>query len=167
MLANSKRIGVDDKMKSAEVDIVEISDWFLSKDGLTHKKLQKLCYYAVAWGWALMNRPIAKNSEFQAWVHGPVSPLLYEKYKENGWNTLPRPKTSATLPEDVVQLLESVWATYGDKGGNELEVLSHIELPWRNARIGVKEDERSTNVVDVDDMRRYYKSIYQGDDQAV
>ena len=149
---------------SEKVDITDIADWFLYKESMTHKKLQKICYYAIAWGWALMDKSIAKNGGFQAWVHGPVSPVLYEKYKANGWNSLSQPKKEVNLPEDITQLLESVWATYGDKGGNELEALSHIEQPWRNARIGVKENERSSNSIEVDDMKKFYKSIYQGDD---
>lgn len=164
MVATTEKVRVNGGIMSEKANITDIADWFLQKESMTHKKLQKLCYYAIAWGWALMDQPIAKNDEFQAWVHGPVSPLLYEKYKENGWNDLPQPDSEVDLSENVIQLLESVWATYGSKGGNELEALSHLELPWQNARLGVKEDERSANVISADDMKKYYKSIYQGDE---
>ncbi len=90
---------------------------------------------------------------------------MYSKYRDSGWSNLPQPQGDVSVPEDIAQVLESVWATYGEQGGNELEALSHIELPWRNARIGAKEDERSTNVIDPDDMKRFYRSIYEGDDK--
>lgn len=28
--------------------ILDLADWFLAKEHMTNKKLQKLCYYAVA-----------------------------------------------------------------------------------------------------------------------
>lgn len=140
--------------------IQDIADWFLTKEPMTHKKLQKLCYYAVAWGWTLMNKPIAQNDEFQAWVHGPVSHVLYTKYKDNGWNNLPQPEKTKDLSEEVAQLLESVWVTYGDKGGNELEALSHKELPWVNARKGLPDFDLSIEPISPEDMKSYYTSIY-------
>lgn len=30
-------------------DLCEVAEWFLRKEPMTHKKLQKLCYYAQAW----------------------------------------------------------------------------------------------------------------------
>ena len=64
-----------------DYSILDIANWFLNKQEMDHKKLQKMCYYAMAWGHALLDQPIAIDGEFQAWVHGPISPVLYEKYK--------------------------------------------------------------------------------------
>lgn len=148
-----------------ELSIQDIANWFLAKEAMTHKKLQKLCYYAVAWGYALTDDYIATNDKFQAWVHGPVSRTLYNTYKENGWNLLDQFTSDIEMPDNIQELLQSVWVTYGDKDGNELEALSHIEQPWKNARVGVKEDERSENTIDIDDMKKFYRSIYKGDDK--
>ena len=60
--------------------VFEIANWFLKKSNMTHKKLQKLCYYAQAWYYALKNKRLV-DSDFQAWSHGPVSPALYERFK--------------------------------------------------------------------------------------
>lgn len=149
-------------MSRSTPDIQDIANWFLSKEPMTHKKLQKLSYYGIAWGWALMGKPIANNSEFQAWVHGPVSPVLYAKYRDSGWNELPQLKDAGTLPEDIVQLLESVWVTYGEKGGNELEALSHKELPWIKARKDLSDFDPSSELISTSDMKSYYQSIYIG-----
>ncbi|MGN0639342.1 MAG: Panacea domain-containing protein [Oscillospiraceae bacterium] len=69
--------------------ITDVANWFLSKESMTHKKLQKLCYYAQAWGLALFNLRIT-DSRFEAWVHGPVSPGLFQLYKEFYWHPIPR-----------------------------------------------------------------------------
>ena len=62
-----------------------------------------------------------------------------------------------------MELLESVWFTYGDKSANELEALTHSEDPWKNAREGLKEMEPSDKPIDTEDMKEYYLSIYIGD----
>ena len=145
-------------------DISDVANWFLAKESMTHKKLQKVCYYAVAWGWALMNKDIATNSEFQAWVHGPVSPTLYSTYKGIGWNLIPQPTVGVVeLSQDVTDLLESVWLTYGDKSGNELEALSHAEKPWVEARNGLAASERSEEPIATDTMKTFYNSIKSTD----
>jgi len=36
-----------------KTSVLNIAQCFLSKQGMTHKKLQKLCYYAQAWHLAL------------------------------------------------------------------------------------------------------------------
>lgn len=149
----------------SELSIQDVANWFLAKEPMTHKKLQKLCYYGVAWGYALTNNKIVKDDEFQAWVHGPVSTVLYAKYKDNGWNLLPTFEGSLSMPDNINELLESVWVTYGDKDGNELEALSHIEQPWIKAREGIDEDQRSASPIDPEDMKNYYLSIYKGDDK--
>jgi uncharacterized phage-associated protein len=131
---------------------------------MTHKKLQKLCYYSQAWSYALKNRPII-NDEFQAWVHGPVCPTLYDKYAGSGFEDIypdafaPRARFTA----DERELLESVLETYGASTGNALEVLTHSEPPWIIARGGLAPDKPCNRIIDPEDMKRYYRSIYNGD----
>ena len=143
--------------------IYDLADWFLSKETMTHKKLQKLCYYAEAWSCALFNRGLIEDSHFEAWVHGPVSPELYQKYKDFYWMNIPSQTFENTLTEEENDLLESVWLTYGDKSANELEGLTYTETPWCNARSGLSPNEQSHNIIKFEDMRDFYRSIYIGD----
>ena len=143
--------------------VLEVAKWFLNKSPMTHKKLQKLCYYAQAWSYALNNRRLI-DSDFQAWVHGPVSPALYEFFKPFGYNTIcMKGSYSSQIDPKDEALLEDVWETYGDHDGNSLEALSHREAPWINARQGYLPHERCTVVIDPESMREYYKAIYVGE----
>lgn len=147
-----------------QYSIFDVSDWFLSKEEMTPKKLQKLSYYFEAWCHALFGRTLVNDTQFEAWVHGPVSPELYSKYREYGWNDIEQKENNSAIFEPkALELLESVWATYGDKSANELEALTHSETPWRNARIGLSEDEPSNLKISEEDMHDYYLSIYIGD----
>ena len=60
-----------------QYSIFDVSEWFLSKESMTPKKLQKLSYYFEAWCHALFNRSLINDTRFEAWIHGPVSPELY------------------------------------------------------------------------------------------
>ncbi|ACU78624.1 Panacea domain-containing protein [Mycoplasma mycoides] len=143
----------------------DISDWFLAKESMTHKKLQKLTYYAEAWSWALLKHGILNDTAFQAWIHGPVSPELWEVYKNYGWNDIPKKdlRNDYLFDEKTLDVLDAVWTTYGQKSGYELECLSHSEDPWKKARNGLLEFQPSNNVINSEDMKIYYTSIYNGD----
>lgn len=58
--------------------VLDVAEWFLHRKSFTHKQLQKLCYYAQAWHCALLNKTLF-DEEIQAWVHGPVCPVLYSR----------------------------------------------------------------------------------------
>lgn len=160
-----------DKEENESIDIEEagkysvfdIADWFLAKGPMTQKKVQKLCYYAQAWAFALKGYRLM-DTDFQAWVHGPVSPALWEKFKAFGYDSISiKTKRRIKLDEGDIELLEDVWDTYGDSTGNALEALSHRELPWIEARKGYGPEERCTMVISPETMATYYKSIYSGD----
>ena len=150
----------EDSMSS----IYDVAEWFLQKQPMNHKKLQKMCYYAYSWHLALHETKLFDDSSFQAWVHGPVSPKLYDLYKGNGWIDLPAEGRQLQFSPKELDLLESVYLTYGNSSANALEVLSHSERPWKRAREGCAPDERSTNEIDDNDIIEYYLSIYEGDD---
>ena len=143
--------------------IFDVANWFLNKEPMSHKKLQKLCYYTQAWSYALKNRPFV-DSEFQAWVHGPVSPRLYAKYAGRGFEDItPESSCLISFSNEDKELLESIWETYGEYTGNALEVLTHNEPPWRIARGSCVVSERCDETINKDDMIKYYRSIYEGD----
>lgn len=148
--------------EGGKYSIFDVANWFLLKQTMTQKKLQKLCYYAQAWCYALKDFQLADTS-FEAWVHGPVSPVLYERFKDFGFSAIKiscedRPK----FDQDDENLLESVWLTYGGHSGNALEALSHSELPWKEAREGYADGEKCSIAISPETMRNYYRSIYSG-----
>lgn len=146
--------------------IYDVAHWFLTRESMTPKKLQKLCYYAQAWSNALFDSPLISDTLFEAWAHGPVSSELYSEYKEYRWNPIEKiDELNVEFDERSADLLESVWLTYGDKSANELEALTHVEQPWKSARsrAGVYEGQRCNEAITNEDMKNYYRSIYIGD----
>ena len=144
------------------ISVFDVAQWFLSKESMTHKKLQKLCYYAQAWYCALFDGSPLFNENFEAWVHGPVCRELYPKYADYGWSMIPVEKNNDDMfDSDALELLNSVYDLYGKYSGDQLERMTHLEEPWKKQRTGLKEYEPSTNIISIKDMRSYYLSEYE------
>ena len=157
-------------MDGGKYTIFQVAKWFLLKDSMTLKRLQKLCYYAQAWFYTLKDLKLC-NTEFEAWVHGPVSKTLWDQLKQKYYSStplydfdysdLPSNTEDITDPDDL-ELLEMVWATYGDQCGTALEALSHSEEPWIKARGSIGSEEKSNNIITLESMKNYYSKIYTG-----
>ena len=127
---------------------------------MPHKKLQKICYYAVAWHYTLYDSDLVSDTHFEAWVHGPVSPELYQEYKEMGWTDIPKNNSKPLFNEAIEDFLDIVYNTYGDLTGHQLESLTHSEDPWKEARKGYLEYQSSNEIITNENMKRYYSRIY-------
>lgn len=138
------------------INISEAARFFLSKDPMTHLKLQKLCYYAQAWHLAVYGTRLF-DEEFQAWLHGPVSPSLYQRYKQWGTYEISQYTGEVELCDRVKNFLEMIYGMYGAYSGPQLENLTHSEDPWKTARNG--EEGYCTNVISDDSMLEYYRNI--------
>ena len=54
-------------------------------DLITNKKLQKILYYIKAWGVSYFPEGGVIDEDFEAWVHGPVCPPVYQEFKSFGY----------------------------------------------------------------------------------
>ena len=141
-----------------------IADFFLSKESISPKKLQKLVYYSYAWSIALLNDSPENiqfklfESDVEAWAHGPVVPELYRKYKDFGWQEIPQVKDfdESIFASEILDILQQVWDVYGGFTGNQLEAISHKEMPWIEARKGIPVCMASSEIISDKNMFIYY-----------
>lgn len=139
--------------------VKEVAEFFLSKDSMTNKKVQKLCYYAQAWFFALYNRQLF-DDRIEAWVHGPVCPSLYREYADYGFEPIPKLSNEIKMQEKEENVLNQVWNIYGNLSGDELELLTHREKPWIDARMGIDSRKPSNNEILPQNMGKYYREKY-------
>ena len=145
-------------------NVEEIANYFLTKESMSNKKLQKICYYAYSWTLTLLNNPEDKKIEnflfddkFEGWVHGTVCKRLYDNYKEYGWNDIPmNHDINVQLPEEIRDILDQVWDVYGLHTGNELEDITHQEDPWKESRIGLSTFEPGRREISDNTIFNYY-----------
>ena len=154
--------------------IERLAQWFLSMSSMSNKKLQKMCYYAYCWYIVFYNdiELITKENmgdirvlcsePFQAWIHGPVSPQLYKRYKNYGWHEIPKVTTKPVVGKELESLFQQVWEAYGSFSADELEAISHNEMPWKNARQGISSGDACSNIISTYDILQYYSQLGKG-----
>jgi uncharacterized phage-associated protein len=121
---------------------------------ISNLKLQKLVYYSQAWHLAIHGTPLFEE-DFQAWVHGPVVPELYQKYKSFGWQPI-KEAASPKLSEEASSFLNEVADEYFACDAYELEQMTHVEAPWNRARENLPPDAPSNAVIEKEWMKEYY-----------
>ncbi len=141
--------------------VADVAKYILkSLRGTTHMKLQKLLYYSQAWSLVWDDRPLF-NAQIEAWANGPVVPLIYHRLKGRfDVRAIDLPEADpARLTDDEQETVDVVLKYYGDKPSQWLSDLTHMEPPWRNARKGVSDGERSSQLITHAAMAEYYGSL--------
>ncbi|MBG9986224.1 SocA family protein [Facklamia sp. DSM 111018] len=145
------------------MEAVDVAKWFLSKESMSPKKIQKLVYYAYSWYLTLMNETVEGinnrlfDEKIKAWVHGPVIYSIYNEYREYGYHNVPKQDTDENLyTEDMLDVFQQVWDVYGDYSANELESITHQEEPWREARGELKPLDNGYDSIKDETIFSYY-----------
>lgn len=124
----------------------------------TTMKLQKLLYYAQAWSLVWDEKPIFRE-QIQAWANGPVVRSIYESHREafrvNQWIEGDVNNLSPTQQETTQLVVDF----YGQHDLQWLSDLTHMEDPWKLARVGIPVGARSEAVITHSSMAEYYQSI--------
>ena len=150
--------------KTKELSCYDVADYFLAFANeigavITNLKLQKLVYYSQAWHLANYKDPLFKE-DFQAWVHGPVIPDLYQTFKEKGSmpiiKKLKIKKIENRFDKDSLSFIKEVLKVYMPFGAYQLEMMTHQESPWIKARKNLKSDEICQNTISKISMQKYY-----------
>jgi uncharacterized phage-associated protein len=128
---------------------------------ISNLKLQKLLYYAQGWHLGIKGTPLF-SEEIQAWVHGPVVPEVFQRYRDFKWKPIAAEHDCASLPEPTHRYVMSVLKAYGHLRADQLERLSHLEDPWRSARKGLDPKVSSKVVISHESMRKYFVKLANG-----
>lgn len=145
----------------SEIDVYDVASYILVRFGrMSSMKLQKLVYYCQAWSLVWDEKPLF-SERIKAWANGPVvgelffqlkglfqvdeDDLLIGNYRKLNYNQM--------------TTIDAVLKHYGDKSAQWLIELTHNEEPWKKARIGLLENERSDRIIDLDSIAEYYCSL--------
>lgn len=145
--------------------VFDVADYFLAAqdpeagDLISNLKLQKLVYYAQGFSLAILGEPIFAE-EIQAWPHGPVCPILYERFKGYGSGPIPMPERSfdeilGQFTADQQQMLGEVQYEYGQYSAWRLRRFTHEEAPWLNHRPG----SGASSVIPVEELKSFFATL--------
>jgi len=139
--------------------ISNLANAFLSLEPMTNKKLQKLCYYAKALHLALYDENIIAEP-FEAWIHGPVCRQLYDRYKTYGKNAIDKELVEVDTSNDLMVFVHQIYDAYGHLTDDELEIVTHREEPWIEARGDSEPLQSCEESISEDTMKSYYRGKY-------
>lgn len=140
-----------------------LADFLISEsrergDLLTPLKLQKLMFYADAWFLALYGEELT-DERFQAWVHGPVALSQYHRFKENQWRPILDEIKKPEFDERKTKHLKEILDVFGTETGPALEMMTHSETPWIEARAGIPDDEPSNAYISKETTKKFYAAL--------
>ena len=152
---------IDPKRKNdANISCLNVARYILNKFGpMSALKLQKLVYYCQAWSLVWDERPLF-NDRIEAWVNGPVAPLLYERHRGK-FEVSPSDISEDTSNIDPLaqETIDAVLKVYGDKSAIWLSELTHSESPWKEARQGLPENAPGHKEITHGQLAEYYSSL--------
>ncbi len=142
------------------VSVFDVVKYILSRysEKMTAMKLQKLVYYCQAWSLAWDGKPLF-GEKIYAWSNGPVVRELYSEYKGQYIITKNAKGDVKKLSDEQKQTIEAVLKYYGNKSPQWLSDLTHMEDPWKIARVGLLETDRGFQEISLASMEEYYSSL--------
>lgn len=143
---------------ASEVAKYIISEFHESEDLITNMKVQKLLYYIQGWHLGLYGTPVF-DDDFEAWVHGPVQYEVYNEYKKYGGTHITGHIEKPKLEQRIIEHIQEVLECYGGETAYKLELLTHREWPWIEARDDLDASEPSNNTISTDSMKEYFAEL--------
>lgn len=149
----------------------DVADYIIVKlneagSSLNVLKLHKLLYYVQAW-YLAFKKNRCFNSAFQAWVHGPVSRSLYDRFPGKSMYSPVRSRdirddfAIENIPRAVKRHIDNVLEVYADLTDDQLEEMTHREQPWIEARGDCDPKERCETAILDATMASYYRARVQ------
>jgi uncharacterized phage-associated protein len=142
-----------------QVSVFDVAAYILDKLGtISAMKLQKLVYYCQAWSLVWDESPLFYE-HIEAWTNGPVVRELFEYHRGEFLVKMIPIGVPARLNAIQKETIDAVLKYYGPMTAQQLIEISHLEKPWRQARVGIAVDERGANRITYESMTEYYSSL--------
>lgn len=162
-------------------DVRAVANYFLDRADeagreLEHMALQKLVYIAHGWHLAITGEPLIYERA-EAWPYGPVIPELYYELMQYGrrpirkrlsvvdldtFERVPASVDAADAPPtpQTAEILDRVWANYGQLDANQLSALAHDPgTPWDAIAKQHGTDKPRGIVIPNDLLSEYYGAL--------
>lgn len=129
-------------------------------EDITPMALQKLLYYSQGFYYAFEGSFLF-DEECEAWVHGPVYRDVYYRYSSYRFDTI---ESVDAFDESIFEtseksILDSVIKNFGCYSGKTLEKFTHLEMPWRQTRVGLPMHTHSNRIIHKELIGKYFLAV--------
>ncbi len=146
--------------------IEEVTQYILCKnEEITPLSLQKQLYF-IQGIYLSLYKQILFNVNCEAWLHGPVYPEIYHKYKKYGYDPIEDKENlfcekdlESKLPFNEKKVIDLVTQTFGRYSGKILETITHKEEPWKIARRGINTIDYSNEIITIKSIEEYFADV--------
>ena len=100
------------------------------------------------------------EEDFEAWANGPVCQVLYEYSKGKFSVDASEMKGDSNgLTDTQKATVNEILEHYGDKDAQWLSQLTHLEDPWKEARVGIPNGVSCDNIITKESMAIFYGGL--------
>lgn len=137
---------------------------FEAMQEVTPLALQKLLYYMQGIYMALFGKEFFPE-DCCAWQHGPVYERVYFLFRDFQYNPIEDKRFAMlagkadSLSEEERTAADLVIHCFGKYSGKALEIITHNEKPWMDARKGCGVDEPSQKVILKKNIKEYFEKV--------
>jgi len=139
----------------------EVAKYIIKSLPVDNLKLQKLLYYSQAVYLVLHDKTPLFNEKIEAWDYGPVVPLVYQMYKQYGFENIPPTNDDSALDFEEMKAVDMTLACFGVLSGPELINQTHYEDPWKNAY----HKGRPSEIIPIEAIYDYFKDALDFSDE--
>ena len=132
-----------------------------SQTPISNLKLQKLLYYVQGWHLGIYGEPVFAE-QIQAWIHGPVVPAVFQSYRHFKWTPISIEPGLVKVDKHTSGHVVAILGAFGNLTAAQLEVISHSEAPWIEARMGLDPKSPSKTVITHESMKRFFGKLANG-----
>ena len=154
----------NDSVSNSKIE--EVTQYILCKnEEITPLSLQKQLYF-IQGIYLSVYKQILFNVNCEAWLHGPVYPEIYHKYKRYGYNPI-EDKENLICEKDLEsklsfnekKVIDLVTQTFGRYSGKVLETITHKEEPWKIARRGINTIDYTNEIITIESIEEYFTDV--------
>lgn len=165
-IAYKKSLGKTKQLEliSDNSKLYEIALYFIKQvkeiDALS---LQKLIYFANGLSKPFLGKLLVLDTA-ESWKYGPVYKDIYDSFSYYAYNRIDYEELlknyNDNLDEKEKEFLDEIIMDFGCYSGKILREMTHLTDPWVNARVGLEDNEPSDRVIELDEMNKYFQSVY-------
>jgi uncharacterized phage-associated protein len=132
-----------------------------SMEEITPLALEKILFFSNGVNYALHGKRLI-DEDSEAWQHGPVYPSVYRKYKRYGYKPIEDGINSvhgcmlSKVSMKEREAIDLVISTFGLYSPKMLEKISHAQTPWKEKRIGYRDNQAGREVISELAVKDYY-----------